>query len=178
MDGVGDHLVSRNIERIQEREVWSELRWAHVGEHQSAILDDRVGALTDSMPDRTVLGFAGRFQDGAVDIEMPSVVAAANAVLFDSPVLERRPAVRAVPMQQADSTGEVAKDHEIFAENPDGNRSRAELLGHGHGVPETPHVFSARRAGTYAGKLGVLLELAVDVIAAVGFVGPPDFFVH
>ncbi|MCZ7601174.1 MAG: hypothetical protein M5U09_30305 [Gammaproteobacteria bacterium] len=109
---------------------------------------------------------------------MPAVVAAANAVLFDSPVLERRPAVRAVPMQQADSTGEVAKDHEIFAENPDGNRSRAELLGHGHGVPETPHVFSARCAGTYAGKLGVLLQLAVDVIAAVGFVGPPDFFVH
>ena len=109
-----------------------------------------------------------RLQDRAVHVEQPSVVAAADPALGDDPVLERGPAVAAMPVQQAEPPGEVPEQHEVLAEHGDGGGMLPQLLAHRHRDPEPPEVLAARGAGAGVGQLRVLARVRHPVVPAVG----------
>jgi hypothetical protein len=141
------------------------VRRAHVSEDQTLDLLDRVGALADLVADRGVLRLARGLQDRAVHVEVPAVVAAADAALLDLAVFQGGPAVGAMAVQQADPPPAVAKHHQILAHDPDPHRMLLELGGHGHRVPEAAQVFAAGGAGAHMGEFRILLERPVYGVA-------------
>jgi hypothetical protein len=83
------------------------------------------------------------------------VIAAAQAALERDAELERRAAMRAVQVQDADAAAPVAEDHEIFAEDAHAARRTVEVAREGHRLPEAPQVLAARGAGTDLGQLRI-----------------------
>ena len=117
--------------------------------------------------DGTVIGLAGRLQDGAVDVEQPPVVAAADAALRHDPVLQRRPAVAAVLVQQAEPSREVPEQNQLLVEHPDEHGPLPDLLGHRHRQPEPPEVLPARGTGPGVGQFRVLPGVGDAVVSVV-----------
>jgi len=58
-----------------------------------------------------------RVEQSPVDIEVPSVIAATDSLLFATAVLERRLPMRATAVNKAEALGAISKEHEIFAKN-------------------------------------------------------------
>ena len=90
----------------------------------------------------------------ALGVELPAVIAAADAVVLDLAVIERGAAMAAAGMEQAQPAVAVAKQDQILAE-------RAELAGNVGGVgrkadrvPVAPQQFAHRRAAADLGQLG------------------------
>ena len=90
---------------------------AHVAEHDAVRLAHRIGAVTQLVLDRAGGGLAGRFQDRAVHVEQPAVVAAADALGADQAELQRGAAVGAMPFKEADGAGAVAEGDQFLAED-------------------------------------------------------------
>ena len=156
VDRVRDEVVVLDEHRVEVRELGHPLRIAQVCEHEPLQLDGRIGPLEDLAPDGASGRLARRLQDGAVDVEVPAVVAAPDAALLDAPVLQRRPPVGAVAVQQSDAATAVPEHHEVLAEDAHGDREVAELRGHGHRQPEPPHVLAAGGLRADVGQLVVL----------------------
>ena len=87
-------------------------------------------------------------------VELPAVIAAADAVLLDLAIIERGAAVAAAGVQQADAAVLVAEQHQVLAQ-------RANLLRRVGGVADEPdrmpvaaEQFAHRRAAHDRGELG------------------------
>ena len=155
-DRVRDQVVVLDEHRVEVGEPGHVVGIAEVREHEPLQLDRRIGPLEDLAPDGASGRLARRLQDGAVDVEVPAVVAAPDAPLLDAPVLQRRPPVGAVAMQQPDAATAVAEHDEVLAEDAHGDREVAELRGHRHRQPEPPHVLAAGGLRADVGQLVVL----------------------
>ena len=85
----------------------------------------------------------------AVDVELPAVIAAADAVLLVAAEEERRAAVRAAMVHDADATRAVAERDQLLAQQhqPHGITVGLELRGHKGRNPELPHQVAHRGAG-------------------------------
>ena len=178
VDRIRHEVVTGDVEGIENGEGRHVIRRAHIGEDQPLELLHRIGRLADLGADRTRFGFARRLEDRAVDIKMPAVIAAANAALLDAAVLERRAAMCAVPTEQADLAALVAEDHQVFAEDADGNGEVLELRGHRHRMPEAAEIFAAGCAGAYMRQLLVFLQWPCHRVALVRLGCPACLFRH
>ena len=158
----------RMLEGVEDGEGRALLRRTHVGEHQPPPHLDRIGALAEIVTNRAVGGLPGRVEDGAVDVEVPAVVAAADTALLYLAELERRAPVHAAPFQQPDPPASVAERHQVLAEDPDGPRKVIELRFHADGLPEAAQVLPAGRSVAHPAKLFVRMAVAVAVVGAVG----------
>ena len=65
--------------------------------------------------------------------------------------------MRAVAMQQPGTSGTVAKQHEVLAEDPHNPRQLAELLRHRDRLPIPAEVLTARGSAADVGELRILL---------------------
>jgi len=70
---------------------------------------DRVGAVEQPILQPAGWRLAGGFEDRAVDIEQPAVIAAAYPLVADEPEFQRCAAVRAMQFEQAGRAAAVAK---------------------------------------------------------------------
>ena len=70
------------LEGVEDGEGRAFLRRTHVGEHQAPPHLDGIGALAELVANRAVGGLPGGVEDGAVDVEVPAVVAAADTALL------------------------------------------------------------------------------------------------
>ena len=179
VDGVGHQLVPGNTHAVEDWELGLGLGRSQISKDQSAHLDRRIGALADFAANGAV-GFTRRLEDGAVDVEVPAVIAADHALLGDAPELERRAPVGAMLVQQTDAALEIAEHDQILAEDADRHRIGLvlDLRRHGDRVPEPAHVFPARRARPDVCELLVLLDRSADGVAAEGTCRPSDVFGH
>src|SRR6185503_17661124 len=103
-------------ERVVEREFRSQLRRAHIGEDEAVIFAHAIGALAEILLDAAGIGLGRRLEHGAVDIEEPAVIAAANAARRGNAEFERRAAMNAMAVQEAEPAALVPEQHQIFAE--------------------------------------------------------------
>src|SRR6185369_14557432 len=136
-----------------------------VREDESGELVGRVRALTDALLEPAAGRLPGCLQALPVDVVDPAVIAAAEAALDGNAELERRAAVRAVQMQDADAATPVTEHHEILAEDPHAQRCVDEIAGEGHRLPEAAQVLPARRAGPDFGELPIGRHEAAAVVA-------------
>ncbi|MCY1542438.1 hypothetical protein D9M68_781840 [compost metagenome] len=119
--GEGHQLSSFRLgEGLEFRELRFFIRRPHVGEHQAAALKRRIGALAHAFLQLAALGLARGFQQGAVHIPLPAVVATTDAVFLNDAELQRRPTVGAMTMQHADTTTTISEGDQILAK--DANR--------------------------------------------------------
>jgi hypothetical protein len=125
-----------------------------------------------------IFGFTRCFENRAIHVEVPAVVAATNPALLDTPVLKRRTTMGAVSVQETDAVAKIPEDHQILAEQLHRDGTLAKLHGHGHGVPEASHVLATWRTRTDMGQIDVLLQRLVDVVSTKGLIGPAGFFTH
>jgi hypothetical protein len=161
-------VVLRMVGTVVGREGGLLLDRPHVGEQQSAPLVDLVGALAEVLLDAAGRRLGRRVKNGAVDIEMPAVVAAADAALGNDAVLERCTAVHAMPMQQSDASRAIAKHHQVFAQQAHGHRQVLEFGAEQKRMPVAAQVFAAGRAGAHRGDEAVVVRRGPVVVAAVG----------
>ena len=77
----GHHTVSLPLKGIKEGKIRNVLRGTHVGEDNALKLLDRVCAVAEPILEGAAGGLTRRFKNGAVDIEEPSVIAAADSAL-------------------------------------------------------------------------------------------------
>ena len=154
MAGTQVHRV-RHLEGVVHRKRGLAFRGAEEGEDDAAILVHRVRPDADLAPYGARLGFQRRLEEAAVDTVEPPVIAAANPLLLNAPVLERRPPVHAVPVQQTEVPLPGAEEHQVLPEQRDGNGQVRDLGGKRHRVPEAPQVLPAGRARTDPGELDI-----------------------
>src|SRR5439155_25902274 len=108
------------------------------------------------------------FQDLAVDVVEPTVVAAADAAPLHHAELQRCAPVRAMELEQTDLASPVAEEDQVLAQNAHPFGKVLELGGQPDRVPEAPKVLTAGCARADLGELEIgLWNLAVKV-AAIG----------
>ena len=64
--------------------------------------------------------------------------------------------VAAMSVQHTDPAGTVPIGDEVFIHDPDCFWQVLQVLGHTHGLPETPQIFTHGRSGTNVGQFGIL----------------------
>ena len=129
-------------------------RRAHVDPDDAGALHDLVGLGLDLLLEarrrqaRHVDAVAG-------DVELPAVVDAADAAFLVAAEEQRRAAVRAAVVHDADAAGAVAKRDQLLAEQHQahGRAVALELGGHGGGDPVAAHQLAHRRAWADAREL-------------------------
>jgi hypothetical protein len=84
------------------------------------------------------------------------VIAAADAVLLDPAVVERRAAVRAARVHEARTPGAVAKEDQLLAEHAHLARRRTRIAGQPDRVPVAAQQLAHRRAGADLGELALV----------------------
>ena len=92
------------------------LGWAHIGEDQPIAFGNGVPGLAHLVPELAAIGFAGLLKAAAFGIELPAVIAAADAVLLDLAIIERGAAMAAAGVQQADAAKPVAELDQILTQ--------------------------------------------------------------
>ena len=167
-DVVGHQPVVRHGQRVVRREVRAFVGRSHIGEHQTVVLLDRVGAVIEPVLERARRGFARRLQNPAVGREQPTVIAAAKAAGLDDAVFERGAAMAAMEVEQPPFAGATPEQHQVLAEHAHLERKFSDLRGDGDGLPETAEVFAAGGTALDMRQLGVLLRRRRVVIGAVG----------
>ncbi len=93
-----DHAIARADEAVEHRERRLLVGRAQIGKDDAVRLTGRIGAVKQPVLQRAVGWLARRFQDRAVAIEQPAVVAAADALVADQAEFERGAAVRAMQL--------------------------------------------------------------------------------
>ena len=88
---------------------------------------DRIGLVLDLLDEAGFRRFGRHLEDVAVHIDFPAVVKAAQAAFLVAAVDQRRAAVRAEFIEDADPTVGIAEDDEVLAEEPDLDRSAVGL---------------------------------------------------
>ena len=92
---------------------------SHIGEDQPVAFLDRIPGLAHLVLELAAVGLAGLLQAMALGVELPAVIAAADAVFLDLAVIERGAAVAAARMQQAGAAVPVAEQDQVLAERAD-----------------------------------------------------------
>src|SRR5207237_6109535 len=128
---------------------------SEVGADQAVRFMRRIGAVPYLVLQRAVSRLARGFQDRAVDVEQPPMVAAAYPLRADEAEFERGAAMRAVQFQQTDRAALVAKRDQILTQDPDPQREIAEFIGETYRLPEAAHVFAARRIRPDMGEFSI-----------------------
>jgi len=113
-------LVERNADRIasrRERFVGEQhrhfRRGAHLGDDQPVALACGVSGLANLSLNRPPSGSQG--QAMALRVELPPMVAAADAIVLDLAIIERGAAVAAAGGREADAVASVAKQDQVLA---------------------------------------------------------------
>ncbi len=154
------HEAVRPVERLPIRQFRGRQR-AHVGpEHPGqcahpAGLQAGLGAQPAGRVHRVFIGLRDA---PAIGRELPAVVVAADALIFDITVGQVGPAVRALALHQAVAAGAVTEQDPVLAQQAHGldGRTRQRIDGR-HRVPVAPHHLAHRRARADLGQLAVLL---------------------
>src|SRR5262245_1430833 len=105
----------------------------------------RIGTMAQSILKRAVRRLAWRFQDRAIHVEQPAMIAAAYSLRADQAELQRRATVRAMALEQADGAAAVAKGHQFLTQNLHGQRQVLQLIRVADRLPEATHVLATRR---------------------------------
>ena len=154
----GLEVIAGGTEYIEVGELRSLVRGAHVGEYQTAVLDGRVSPVTKAVFEGAGLGLSGSFQNTSVDIEKPTVIAAADASLFNLPVLKGGAAVGAVGFHYAEPAIPVPKGDQLFIEPRNRHGQVGYLLAEQERVPEASEVFPHRGAGPDSRQFPIVLR--------------------
>ena len=112
--------------------------------------------------------FAGGFEDAAVDVHEPAVVAAAYAPLRHQAELQRRATVGAVHLDNADAAAEVAEGHQFLVHDFEREGKVGEVFGGAYGLPEAAQVLAARRPRPNVGHFGVFFGYVAVKVGAKG----------
>ena len=128
-----------------------------IGENQPVALLDRVPGLAHLVPELAALGFAGLLQAAALGVELPAVIAAADAVFLDLAIIERGASMAAARMQQASAAVLVAEQDQVLAE-------RADFSGTSAASPERPTGCQYRRSSS---PIGVPRPTSVSSVRVV-----------
>ncbi len=92
VDDVGHEIDTRQSEGVVDWKFRLLIGGAKIGKDDSAIFEDRIGTLAAMLRYPAVRRLSRSFQDRAVHIEKPSVIAATNSMLRHDTVFERRAA--------------------------------------------------------------------------------------
>ena len=152
----GDVAVAvRHARPLELRHRLHLLLRAHVRPEDAAALPDGVGLQPDLVPEVAV-GRLGRHVDApAVDVELPAVVGAAEAVLLVAPEEEVGVAVGAEAVDEPDLPGAVPEGDEPLAEQLDADGHAVcfgDVLGQQEGYPVAAHQRAHLRSGADAGQ--------------------------
>ena len=142
-----------------ERREGRRLAFAEPREQHPALFHHRVGLLPDALRELAALGFGGRLEALAGDVEEPAVKGAAQPAVFPAPVGEVGAAVRAVPVEQPVAARLILEKHEVLAQQPHRtHRALAfQFLDERDRLPVVAQQAPAGRAGSRAGHQFVLL---------------------
>ena len=127
---------------------------SHIGEDQAVALLHRVPGLAHLVLELAAVGLAGLLEAMALGVELPAVVAAADAVFLDLAVIERGAAMAAARVQQADAAVLVAEQHQILAEHAHFSGDIGGVGDEPDRVPVAPEQFAHRRAAADRGQFG------------------------
>ena len=152
--GVAD-MANRTLghEAVPARQQRRRLR-TEVGEDHAAERFDRIAAGRHLVFERTAVGLVRLIDARARAVELPAVIRAADAVRLRDAVGQRRAPVRAELVDQSELAGAIAKEHEIFAEQPDAlgvarlSVLRPQRSGASSGVEVRPSASRGRRGST------------------------------
>ena len=115
----------------------------------------------------------GRFgrgvQDAPVNIVVPAVVAAGDAVFLDDAVFQTGTSVRAVFVHQAQPPRTITKNHQVFAKDTQRHRQITHLIGHGDRLPAPAQPFPTGAAWANAGQLGIRVPDIAPQVTRVPF---------
>ena len=165
----GDEAVAFAFPTVADGEGGDVFGRPHISENGAAEFVGGIGAVAEAVFKGGAGGFARGFEDGAVDVEQPAVVAATDAALRDQPELQGCAAVGAVGFDHADAAAEIAEGHQFLAEDFEGHGGIAQLVGVADGLPEAAQVFAAGGAGAYVGEFLVFFgDLGVVIAAELG----------
>src|ERR1700726_3677156 len=98
------------------------------------------------VPEPAAVGLAGLFQATALGVELPAMVAAADAVFLDLAVIERGAAVAAARVEQAGAAMPVAEQDQVLAQRPDFSGDVGGVGRKPDRVPVAPEQFPHRGA--------------------------------
>jgi hypothetical protein len=118
---------------------------SHVRKDQPAQLAHGIGQMFHPLRKLASPRFPRHLEALTVNVKQPPVVRAANAAVFDVTVFQRRTAVRAAPADQTKSPFGIAKQDEIFAEDPHGLRNIVEIARRADYKPVAPKPFARGR---------------------------------
>jgi hypothetical protein len=127
---------------------------AHVDEHHPAALGGLVGFGLHARGILVLVGQVGLIEAIAVHVELPAVIGATDAVILVAAEEQRRQAVRAEMIHDADAAGRVAERDQLLAEQHQTHLRAVGLeLGRKTGRnPELPHKFAHWRLAADAGQ--------------------------
>ena len=127
---------------------------AHVDEHHPAALGGLVGLGLHARWIFVLVGQVGLIEAIAVDVELPAVIGAADAVILVAAEKQRRQAVRAEMIHDADAAGRVAERDQLLAEQHQTHLRAVglELGGKTGWNPELPHELAHWRLAADAGQ--------------------------
>ena len=168
---IGDRFHPGNVEGVEDGKGRPFGGRSEVREDDPGPFHYRVGPGAEAPANRRILGFGRGFQDGAVHVEEPAVVAAADTARLADAVLERCPAVRAVLLKESGTPAAVPEEDQLLVEHPNELRQLAELRRSRHRLPEAAHELPTRSAGSDVGELRVLCRQGRMAVAAIGCVG-------
>ena len=126
--GAGDQPVAGQIIGVEDRKSGLLVGRAHIGEDETRGFAHRIGAVEQAVLQCAVRRFAGRFEDRAVDIEQPAVIAAADPLVGNQAEFERSAAMRAMQFEKAHRAAAVAEGDEILAHDAQPPRQVAQFL--------------------------------------------------
>src|SRR5262249_41256514 len=157
------------LERIPARQHRLLLGGAHIGPDEAVALFDRIPRLSHLVAMLAAFGLARLIEAFAVDAEEPAVIAAADALIFDTAVIERRAAMGAARIEQSRPAFAVAEKNQTLAEDAHVLWLRPDLFRQRDRMPIAAHELAAGRARPDLGQLGIVLLWA----AAIGraFIG-------
>ena len=165
---VGDHLQVGKLEHVVHGKRRAILRRAHVGEHEASILEGRIRTEPNPIlqPRLRGLGLARCFEQRAIDVEVPPVIAAAYPLPLTGPVLQGGLTVGTAAVHEPDPAAPVPEQHQVLAEDAQREGQITDLGAHGNRMPEAPQVLAAGRARTDPGQLVVGLRRESHLVAA------------
>ena len=127
------------------------LRRSHVGPHDAAALDARVGSDADLVHEAAAGRLARHVDALALDVEFPAVIDAAQPAFLVAAEEQGRRAMGTALVQQPDAAGGVAERDQPLAQELDADRRAVglgKLLGEQRRYPIAPHEIAHRRSRT------------------------------
>ncbi len=151
--------VGRGRDEAVEVRQRGRLAAAHIREQDAALLDHRVGLLTDVGAHSAAFRLGRRLQALAGDVEQPAVECAAQPAVLQPAIGQIGTAMRAAALNQAVAALVVAEHHEVFAEQAHrlDRPVAGELIDERGGLPVAPHQHARRRIGSGPGDQIILL---------------------